>query len=212
MQKVAIFLMFLATALTGCQTKVATKGPWVQKIDSWAFSSLVINFSAKMKIENHLDLEDSYITYDQEVKKIVLRYSSQRLLTLYESRLLIVELVEEFIDWLNNNQELSSELEHFPFTSDDLDVRINFESFYGKYCDEQYMGIIWLNCGCVYFYAFDRKDLDLDFDHDRIEPYRKSRELALIKKEVDQQYLEQAQAAMPKPALESIEGYKDFTP
>lgn len=194
MQKIALFMMFIAAFLSGCKTKVKPEGPWVQKIDAVEVSTIVLSFSAKMKAENRLFLEDSYVTYDKEIKKIVLKYSSQKLLTFCEARLLIVEMVEEFLIRLNSAPPPCFEFEQLPLTPDNLDIKINFESYYGKYCDEQYIGLIWLQCGCVHFYAFDRKDLKLDWDHHRFEPYFKSRELALIGKEVNLPYLDKRTA------------------
>ncbi|MBA2368560.1 MAG: hypothetical protein H0V82_06010 [Candidatus Protochlamydia sp.] len=176
--------------LTSCQTKVVGHGPWVKKIDSEELSKIVIGFSAKMKIDKHLELEDSWAAYDDYIQRICLHYSSQRLLTVYDARLLMVEVVEEFLDRLNNNTIIGFELEHFPFTADDIDVKINFESFYGRFLDMQYVGLAWLQCGCVHFYAFDRKNLRIDWSHDRFEPYTKSRELALIKREVDLPFMD----------------------
>jgi hypothetical protein len=193
MRNLAVLWMLLAAILTSCQPKVVGTGPWVKKIDSEELSRIVINFSTKMKIDKHLELEDSWASYDDYILKICLRYSSQRLLTLYDARLLMVEVVEELLYRLNNNTIISFELDHFPFTAKDLDVRINFESFYGRYVDEQYIGLAWLQGGCVHFYAFDRKDPSLngiDWDHHRFEPYSKSRELALIKKMADLPYIE----------------------
>lgn len=193
MRHLTVLLMFLAAIFSGCQTKSVGVGPWVKKIDSEELSRIVINFSTKMKIEKHLELEDSWAAYDDYVNKLCLQYSSQRLLTLYDARLLMVELVEELLYRLNNNMIISFELDHFPFTADDLDVKITFESYYGRYIDEQYIGLVWLQAGCVDFYAFDRKDKSLngiDWDHHRFEPYAKSRELALIKRDADLPYIE----------------------
>jgi hypothetical protein len=200
MRNVAILWMFLAAVLTSCQPEVVGTGPWVKKIDSEELSRIVINFSTKMKIDKHLELEDSWAAYDDYIIKMCLRYTSQRLLTVYDARLLMVELVEELLYRLNNNSVISFELDHFPFTADDLDIRINFESFYGRWIDEQYVGLAWLQAGCVHFYAFDRKDPSLngiDWDHDRFEPYTKSRELALIKKQADLPYIEHIENPNP---------------
>lgn len=200
MRYAAILLMVFTALLMSCTPKVVGEGPWVKKIDSEALSTIVINFSTKMKIDKHLELEDSWAAYDDYIKKICLQYSSQRLLTLYDARLLMVELVEEFLDRLNNNTVVSFELDHFPFTADDLDVKINFESYYGRFIDEQYVGLVWLQAGCVHFYAFDRKDPSyngIDWDHDRFEPYTKSRELALIKKAADMPYIEHVEGPNP---------------
>lgn len=198
MRQLAILGMFLAAILTSCQPKVVGKSadggnPWVKTVDSEELSRIVINFSVKMKIDKHLELEDSWAAYDDSIFKMVLRYSSQRLLTVYDARLLLVELVEEFLYRLNNNTIVSFELDHFPFTANDLDVRLNFESFHGRYVDEQYVGMVWLQGGCSHFYAFNRKDpslLGIDWDDHRFEPYSKSRELALIKRLADLPYIE----------------------
>lgn len=193
MRKLAVLWMLLATILTSCQPKVVGTDPWVKKIDVEELSRIIINFSTKMKIDKHLELEDSWAGYDDYIFKLSLRYSSQRLLTLYDARLLLVEVVEELLYRLNNNTVIGFELDHFPFTAKDLDVRINFESYYGRYIDEQYIGMVWLQGGCTHFYAFDRKDPslnDIDWDQHRFEPYTKSRELALIKKLADLPYIE----------------------
>jgi hypothetical protein len=191
MRSLALTLMlFAAMIISGCRPGVKHAGPWVKKIDSGEMSSIVINFSVKMKREKHLELEDSWIAYDDYIKKICLQYSSQRLLTVYDARLVMVELVEDFLYRLNNNEIVSFELDHFPFTANDLDVKINFESYYGRFIDELYVGLAWLKGGCVHFYAFDRKDDGIDWSHDRFEPYTKSRELALIKREADMPYVD----------------------
>jgi hypothetical protein len=205
MRKLVVLWMFLAAILTSCQPKVETTGPWVKKIDSEELSRIIINFSTKMKIDKHLELEDSWAAYDDYILKLCLNYSSQRLLTVYDARLLMVELVEELLYRLNNNMIISFELDHFPFTARDLDVKINFESFYGRYVDELYVGMAWLQAGCVHFYAFDRKDPTyngIDWDHHRFEPYSKSRELALIKRQADLPYIEEREN--PNPPKRSI--------
>lgn len=192
MRTFATMWMLLAAILSSCHPHVIDRA-WVNKIDSEELSRIIINFSTKMKIDKHLELEDSWAGYDDYILKLCLRYSSQRLLTVYDARLLIVEVVEELLYRLNNNSVISFELAHFPFTAKDLDLKITFESFYGRYMDELYVGMVWLQAGCVHFYAFDRKDVSLngiDWDHHRFEPYSKSRELAIIKKQADLPYIE----------------------
>jgi hypothetical protein len=180
----SLIMLFIAI-LTSCQTGTVGEGPWVKKVDSEEASRLVIFFSNEMKERFGLELEDSRMTYDDDIRRFYLEYSSQKLMTVYDARLMLVELVEEFLRRVNNHSVLSFELECFPLTARDVEVKINFESFYGLYADPLYVGQVWLNCGCVRFYAFDRKNNDIDWDHHRFEPYFKSRELALIKKEAD---------------------------
>ena len=202
MRRLVVLWIFLAAILTSCQPKVDGKGPLVKKIDSDELSRIVIDFSVKMKIDKHLELEDSWASYDDHIFKMSLRYSSQRLLTLYDARLLLVEVTEELLYRLNNNTVISFELDHFPFTAEDLDIRLNFESYYGRYIDELYIGMVWLQGGCAHYYAFDRKDpslIGIDWDHHRFEPYSKSRQLALIKKRADLPYIEHR--TNPNPPL-----------
>lgn len=184
----ACLVFGMGLSMTSCQKKVVGEGPWVKKIDSEELSRLVIYFSAQMKQEKHVELEDSWAAYEDYIQKLCLRYSSQRLLNLYDARLLVVELVEELLSRINNHAILSFEVEKFPFSVEDLDVKITFENFYGRFVDEQYVGMVWLQGGCVHFYAFNRKDMSIsgiDWSSQRFEPYFKSRELALIKRETD---------------------------
>jgi len=207
-----IFLVAVMTCLIqGCTPTVKVTGPLIKKIDAEELSRLVINFSTKMKIEKHLELEDSWAAYDDYIDKICLRYSSQRLLTVYDARLLMVELVEEFLYRLNNHTVLSFELDHFPFTADDLDVRINFESFAGVFIDNQYVGLTWLQAGCVHYYAFNRKNIDIDWSHQRFEPYFKSKELALLKRQADLPFIEKRDVEKP-PKKPNTFLYDRYTP
>ena len=208
---VLTLMLFAAMIISGCRPGVKTGGLMVKKIYSEEMSSIVINFSVKMKREKHLELEDSWIAYDDYIKKICLQYSSQRLLTVYDARLVMVELVEDFLYRLNNNEIISFELDHFPFTANDLDVKLNFESYYGRYIDELYVGLAWLKGGCVHFYAFDRKDDGIDWSHDRFEPYSKSRELALIKRAADLPYVDKVNSGSPHNPL-MFDRYSSPTP
>jgi hypothetical protein len=206
-----IWMLVLSAIFTGCQSKIVPVGPMVKKIDSEELSRLVLTFSNEWKSVHHLELEDSWAAYDNGIKKICLRYSSQRLLDLKEARLLMVELVEEFLKRINNHTILGFELDSYPFTAEQLDVRINFESYFGMYVDPLYIGLTWLQAGCVHFYAFDRKDNDIDWDHHRFEPYSKSRELALIQKEIDLPFVEKI-VPHKKPSSYIYDRYESYSP
>ena len=180
-----LIIPLLIALLASCKTKVVHKGEWTQKINTEEISTNIIELSAKLGKDCFLFLEDSYISYNDEIKKVCLRYSSQKLLTFCEARKLIVDITEELLWRLNSADFLTYQFEQLPLTSANLDIRINFESFYGKYCDQQYVGLIWLQNNCVHFFAFDRKDIKLDWDHHRLQPYLKCKELVRIKEEVD---------------------------
>lgn len=182
---IATLALFTISILGSCRVVPDKSNPPHEAIDSEELSRLVINYSATLGDVCGLTLEDSRIVYCEEIKKIYLEYASQDLLTMCEARLLMVEVVEGFLSRLNNHTVLSFEVERFPFTADDLQVIINFESYYGMFVDPLYIGLIWLQNGCVRYYAFDIKNFDADWSHQRFEPYFKSRELALLKKEAD---------------------------
>lgn len=185
MHKLMFLIMILAVTCGSCTKVEKPVGPSWQAIDSAEMSSLIINFSTLFEDEYRLRLDDSRIVYNESILKIYLEYSSQNLLEMCEARLLMVEMVDEFLKRLNNHTVLGFELDHFPFTAEDLEVKINFESFFGVYVDPLYIGLAWLKKGCVHYYAFDIKDYYADWSHQRFEPYFKSRELALIKREAD---------------------------
>ncbi len=204
-------ITLIAFIIHGCSPSVDVSGPWIKKIDSEELSRLVINFSTKMKIEKHLELEDSWTAYEDYINRLCLRYSSQRLLTVYDARLLMVELVEELLYRLNNHTILSFELKHFPFTADDLDVRINFESYFGRFIDEQYVGLMWLQAGCIHYYAFNRKNDTIDWSHQRFEPYSKGKELALLKRQADLPFINKREHENP-PARPNTFLFDRYTP
>ncbi|MDP1880397.1 MAG: hypothetical protein Q8K60_05610 [Parachlamydiaceae bacterium] len=213
MSRFRIVFLLMTIILMGCKPKIVGEGPWLKKIDSEELSKIVINFSVLMKIEKHLELEDSWAGYDDYITQIVLRYSSQRLLTVYDARQVMVELVEEFLSRINNNSIISFELNRYPFTYKDLDVKINFESYFGRYIDELYVGTAWLHNGCLLFYAFDRKDMSLngiDWDHTRFEPYTKSRELAILKREAEAPFVESLETREFPPAKPSTYVYQKY--
>ena len=62
----------LSSHFFGLPNEIGGVGPWVKKIDSEELSRIVINFSTKMKIEKHLELEDSWAAYDDYITKLCL--------------------------------------------------------------------------------------------------------------------------------------------
>lgn len=181
------FFLILALFSAGCTRKIIPASPeMVTTFESADMSRLVLFYSAELETEHRLILEDSRIIYDKDnIKKICLAYSSQRLKTFCQARLELVQLVEGFLTRLNNHTALSFQVSEFPFPADNLEVTITYESYFGRYVDPLYVGLTCLRDGCAKYYAFDIKDIHADWSHQRFEPYFKSRELALIKQEAD---------------------------
>jgi hypothetical protein len=187
----AMGLLVLTLAVfSGCSYKKnnTTNVGWEQKINSEEASRLVTTYSAMQWRENKLFLEDSKVIYDDSIQHIILEYTTMNIMTFCEVRLMTVEFVDGFLDWLNNHPVLSTQLGHYPFTADNLSLSILFKNFYAEYVDPLYVGLVIMEDGVVTYYASDIKDQWADWSHQRIEPYFKSRELAYIKEEADQLY------------------------
>lgn len=162
---------------------------WERTVDVPEVSKLVAFFAAEMYDKYRLELEDSCVLRDaKSIYRFYLSFSSQRLITLCEARLLLVEVADEFLNRVNSHSILGFQLDHSPLTGEDVDFNINFESFFGLYVDPLYIGKIMLWEGMSYFYAFNIKNPDADWSNQKFEPYFKSRELALAKKEADMAY------------------------
>lgn len=201
-------LLTIFCLLTGCCCKKMECKGWKKLIENEEVSRIVAYFSAKMMKEERLDLDDSKVIYSDDhveydydlwsgasytfssnphIDRITLEYSTQRIVTMCEARLLLVTVVEEFLHRLNENGLVKYQLAK-PFTEDNLDITINFETFYGRYVDPLYIGIVCLRNGMVKYFAFDIKNNEIDWSHQRVEPYFKSKELAYLKQEADAAY------------------------
>lgn len=195
-----LLILMLVLSLTGCRRQAAIDeapaNPWTEweargiywnsTVDVPEVSKLVAFFAREMYDLYRLELEDSCVLRDaNSIYRFNLSFSSQSLITLCEARLLLVNVVDEFIYRVNNHTILSFQLNQFPLTEDNVDININFESFFGKFVDPLYIGKAQLWFGDSYFYAFNAKNRDADWRMFKYEPFFKSRELARFKEEAD---------------------------
>lgn len=181
-------LVLMALILLGACSKRSPEVPkwvWEHKIDVEELTRTSIRYMTKWEREHKLHLEDSRVYYTDCIGKIRLVISSQDLYEICEARVLFTDFIEGYLQAINNNPSIRADMCNQPFVAEDLDVYINFESFFGEYVDPFYVGWIELNDGLVNYYMFTLKQYNYDRWHSRTEPYWKALEIARAQKEAD---------------------------
>ncbi len=159
------------------------------QFDTDEFSQVVWEYVVELKHDNRLILEEAYVCFGDS-SNIRLQFITQHILELCEARALLVDVVEGLLDRINHSKSASAFLDPYPLTADQLEIYINFESYYGIYDDPYYIGWVALEKGMSYFYAFNLKNKTKDFWSVRTEPYFKSRSFVLFEREGEQKYKE----------------------
>lgn len=182
-----VFLCLLM--LCGCATVYHESAP-VKVVDSEEMTWIVETAATKYSHTEgkRLKLEHSSTCYDTAINMLRLEFSSQEILELKDARHLLVDLVEDFLRAMNTNPIISNQLASSPFAPDQLDITINFESFFGIYVDPYYIGAIEMKAGMVRYSAFDMKDDKWHSWHSRVEPYTKSREISTTQRSAEKAF------------------------
>jgi hypothetical protein len=157
MTRTCFFVALLSGLLfTGCNYTLAPQ------FDNEEAINTVQVFAQKMKYEHDLFLEDSVVYFDESIHRFRLDFSTQNIMTLCQGRVLIVDLVEDFLSFLNGNGALlaNRKTEFFP---GDVEIYITFTSFYSVYNDINRLGLITMRNGLTHF--FSRSTFDFDRDH-----------------------------------------------
>lgn len=143
--------------------------------------------TTELKYERRLHLENAMYCSGIDGPMIRLEFITQNIMELCEARELLVDVVERFLFRLNSNY-IDPDLRPEPFTSDNLEIYINFESFYVLYVDRFYIGWVVLEDGECYYYASNLKNHKLDFWGAHQEPYFKSKSIAHAQIEAEKEY------------------------
>lgn len=184
-------LLILAIMLfTGCTNDWTIFGrTLVRKINVEELSRTVIHYATKLSVDKRLSFEDSRVYYTDCSEKIRLVFASQDILEIKQARRLLVDVVEGLLLAINNNPIIAADLCENPFTSNNLEIYINFESFYCEYVDPFYVGWIQLDDGMACYYLATQKDMWLDQWHSRFEPYYKSAQFVRFEREAENMYI-----------------------
>ena len=186
-----LILFFLLTMLTACEGPQLWRNPRpiVRDYDSDGFTNVTLHQAARLAHQHRWYLDDSWVYYNEMgiVHCIRLQYRTQNILELQEARAKLVDLVEEFLDTLDDNSDTSMNLAE-GFSADNLIIYVDFQSYYGLYADPMYIGWMVLEDGMVYYYNFDVKNRDVDYWYSRVESYNKSKEVVYMERLAEEDY------------------------
>lgn len=181
-----LLILSVCVLLTASCTKRSESGSewiWEKKIDTEELTRTTVRYTTMMERKHKLHLEDSRVYYTDCTEKIRLVLSSQNLYEICDARELFTEFVEGYLAAINANPSIRADLCSQPLTYEDLDIYINFESYFGAYVDPYYVGWIELDDGLVNYYMFTMKQWYYDRWNCRTEPYEKALEIANAQRE-----------------------------
>jgi hypothetical protein len=182
------WFLFLAFIVVGC-SYFNPPPPKLPPDNREEVTWVVEKIMAKWRYMPHkrLRLEHAYVYYNEKFTGLRLEISSQEILEVREARDLLVDFTEDILRELNTDSAISSQLAMGVIEAANLNIEINFESYFQQ-VDPYYVGTIKLKKGMVYYYAFDVKSKGWYAWHSRVEPYDKTREISLIERAVAEDY------------------------
>lgn len=197
-------LLTLVLFLTSCEGPQfwRPRPPIVKDYNSDAYTNVTLHQAAKWEHEHRWYLEDSWIYYNEfgTINSIRLQYRTQNILELREARALLVDLVQEYLEMLQVNPETAATLAP-GFSACNLNVYVDFQSYWGLYGDPFYVGWMVLENGCAYYYDFDVKNIYVDYWYSRIESFKKSAEIVRLERLAEEDY----QMSLPEKAKSTAE-------
>lgn len=152
----------------------------IEDINYPAIVDTVFGYGTELRCTKKLTLCSSCALVDGKVDKLRLEFISQQLFDLQQARELLVDVVEGLIPRVNFNVALATSMDHRPFTPNDVEIIIRFESFYGYFTDSNFTGRIDLKNGSVTYSSFALYNSDRDPWHCKTEAYTLSRQLVTI--------------------------------
>lgn len=183
----------LLTALTLCLAGCGHK-PWMyedrhmQERDSEDISELIWDWAVNVQHEKKLFLDDAQIITGPDQTKLRFQFHSQSILEMCEARHLLVDIAEALLDRVNIGF-IGERLRPQPFTADQLEIYIDFQSYYVRFVDPFYIGWVVLENGWAFYYAATVKDEDHLCQWEvRREPYFKSRSFSYLQRESEKNY------------------------
>ncbi len=175
MRYLSIFILLISLA-SCARFGYYYNGRGASQVDISEVSREILVYSAKQYHDKLLFLDDSVVYYDDTIQGIRLDFTIQPIYdNLWSTRELMVDTVEGFLEKINNNDKIVAQMEHYPFTADDLEVIIKFSTYFGKYIDTQVSAFAILYGGVVSYYTFTALDCTQDCYDRRIENYWQSK-------------------------------------
>lgn len=199
-----LLMLILILSATGCRRLPMEEPDYNERVlmqfDTEEFSQVVWDYVTELKYDRRLHLENAMVCYDGE-SKLRLEFKTMLILEMCEARQLLVDVAEGLLDRVNHSKGAATLVKPYPLTADQLEIYIDFESYYVRYADPYYIGWVVLEEGMSYFYAANLKNLKRDTWDVRTEPYAKSRSFVLYQREAEKKYQELHPVATPQNSL-----------
>lgn len=179
----------------------------VLSIHAGEVTAIIQDYSVELKYQKHLHLQHANTYYNEQgIHTIQLRYISQDILELCDARKLIIDVSEGMLDQLNSNPVLVPEFTNYAFYPFNLEIYIDFESYFTRYVDPFYIKWISMENAVITYYSADVTDNDKNSWHARKEAYNTSRDIVFYQRLAEDKY-----KAMHEPNR-AIFGNKRFYP
>lgn len=146
-------------------------------------SEIVILFSKNLEETHKLFLYNSRAIFDGTIKKIRVDYTSQKSVELCEAREILVDIVEGLLSLFD--AELFWAFKDGTVTPQELEIHVNFTSYFNKYVDPSYTSYIILQNSESFFYT---SELDYPFTDawmQKVEPYYKTKQFVTFSREAE---------------------------
>ena len=152
-------------------------------------TAILQEYSVELKNRKRLHLEHAKTYYnDAGIHTIQLHYISQDIIELCEARKLIIDVSEGMLDQLNCNPLLIPEFANQSFYPFNLEIYIDFESYFIRYVDPFYIRWITMEDGIILYYYGDVNDNEKSAWHYKKESYNTSRNIVLYQRLAEDKY------------------------
>ncbi|HEY4832305.1 MAG TPA: hypothetical protein VIH61_07080 [Waddliaceae bacterium] len=116
---------------------------------------------------------------DHQVKEFIVHYVANRPMSLDEARNLYVHSVEGLLNLINSNDELKPYLDNYPFTVNNLDLKISYWDPNADGFDPPSVALVFLVRGNICYAYYDNQSARFTYEMDIREPYLEARRIVL---------------------------------
>ena len=135
-------------------------------------------YNKELKNKRNLYLVGSGGGMMHDIKEVFAAYVSFERLNVNEARKLYVEVVEGYLSKYNQDEKVRPYLHNFPFTVDNVDVKISFEDEKHHFRDQGYVALMFVGKHQRLVYrAYDPKSDEFIALYE--EPYETAREIVM---------------------------------
>jgi hypothetical protein len=187
-----IFPLLIAV-FCSCSQNYSYDDNWpvlVQKVDVNSFSEVIIPYATELGHTHRLRFEDSKVYYDDFAQRFRVIWSTQQIVEICEARDLIVTVVEGLLKRLNANSQVIAAFDHYPITSDDLELYFFYSSGFVEYVDPTYTAFLSLHDGTVRYINGLIKNTRNDWWDSRTETYDEAYRFAMLARSSEKAYID----------------------